>query len=79
MPQYLMSVHHSDGKVDLPLDEMEEAFAATGRFNDELQAEGVWVFAGGLYGPETATVVEINVPAKASAKRKSEISGERNA
>ena len=27
---------------------MEEAFAATGAFNDKLHADGYWVFAGGL-------------------------------
>ena len=27
-------------------------------FNDRLQAEGYWVFAGGLGGPDTATVID---------------------
>jgi hypothetical protein len=27
-------------------------------FNDRLQAEGHWVFAGGLGGPDTATVID---------------------
>jgi hypothetical protein len=27
-------------------------------FNDRLQAEGYWVFAGGLGGPGTATVID---------------------
>jgi hypothetical protein len=27
-------------------------------FNDRLQAEGHWVFAGGLGGPSTATVID---------------------
>ncbi|MHB1490407.1 MAG: YciI family protein [Cellulomonas sp.] len=38
--------------------EMEEAFAATGAFNDRLQADGHWVFAGGLESASTATVVD---------------------
>jgi hypothetical protein len=32
--------------------------AATGAFNDRLQAGGHWVFAGGLAAPDTATVVD---------------------
>jgi hypothetical protein len=28
-------------------------------FNGELQAEGAWVFAGGLHPPATATVVQV--------------------
>ncbi|WP_310157604.1 YciI family protein [Phycicoccus sp. 3266] len=37
---------------------MEEAFAATGAFNDKLKADGYWVFAGGLEQASTATVVD---------------------
>ncbi|MGB7449865.1 MAG: YciI family protein [Ornithinimicrobium sp.] len=37
---------------------MEEAFAATGAFNDKLQAEGYYVFGGGLQEASTATVVD---------------------
>ena len=29
-------------------------------FNSELQAEGAWVFAGGLHPPTTATVVRVD-------------------
>jgi hypothetical protein len=32
--------------------------AAIDVFNDRLQAEGYWVFAGGLGGPGTATVID---------------------
>jgi hypothetical protein len=32
--------------------------AAIDVFNDQLQADGYWVFAGGLYAPSTATVVD---------------------
>jgi hypothetical protein len=39
-------------------EEMEEAFAATGAFNDKLHAEGYWVFAGGLQPASTATIVD---------------------
>ena len=37
---------------------MEQAFADTGAFNDKLQADGYWDFAGGLQPPATATVVD---------------------
>ena len=33
-------------------------FAAVARFNDEVRAEGAWVFAGGLHPADTATVVD---------------------
>ena len=32
--------------------------AAIDVFNDQLQADGYWVFAGGLNAPSTATVVD---------------------
>ncbi len=51
--QYLVSVIHDSTKLATP-DEM----AAIDVFNDRLQAEGHWVFAGGLGGPDTATVID---------------------
>ncbi|WP_033437181.1 YciI family protein [Saccharothrix sp. NRRL B-16314] len=51
--QYLLSVIH-DSSALATSDEM----AAIDVFNDRLQAEGHWVFAGGLGGPDTATVVD---------------------
>ena len=51
--QYLLSVIHD--KLELaPSDEM----AAIDEFNERLQAEGHWVFAGGLASPDMATVVD---------------------
>ena len=58
MTQYLLSVHYVDGVGATPEAEMEEAFEATGRFNDEIQADGSWVFAGGLHTPDMSTVVD---------------------
>lgn len=58
MAQYLLSVHYVEGVGATPEDEMQEAFEAVDRFNAELQASGVWVFAGGLHTPDTATVVD---------------------
>ncbi|MBI1378221.1 MAG: hypothetical protein GC157_12165 [Frankiales bacterium] len=57
MPQYLLSVHNDGTSPYATEEEMQAAFAATGVFNDELQAEGAWVFAGGLEPHTTAKVV----------------------
>ena len=51
--QYLISVIHDQAGLATP-DEM----AAIDVFNDRLQAEGHWVFAGGLAAPDTATVID---------------------
>lgn len=58
MAQYLLSVHYVDGVGATPEDQMEDAFARVERFNEKLQAEGRWVFAGGLQTPDTSTVVD---------------------
>ena len=58
MTQYLLSVHHDfDSQPDA--DEMATTFRDVDGFNQEVQAAGAWVFAGGLEAPETATVVRI--------------------
>ena len=36
----------------------EEEMAAVDAFNEQLRADGHWVFAGGLGSPGTATVVD---------------------
>jgi len=51
--QYLVSVIH-DQTDSGTADEM----AAIDVFNERLQAEGHWVFAGGLASPGTATVID---------------------
>ncbi|HWG26231.1 YciI family protein [Actinospica sp.] len=51
--QYLVSV--ITDSTDLASSEEQ---AAIDVFNDRLQAEGHWVFAGGLGGPNTATVID---------------------
>ena len=58
MSQYLLSVHYVEGVGATPEAEQQEAFEAVGAFNDELQASGAWVFAGGLHTPDMATVVD---------------------
>jgi hypothetical protein len=51
--QYLVSVITDTADLATP-DEM----AATGVFNQQLVAEGHWVFAGGLAAPSSATVID---------------------
>jgi hypothetical protein len=51
--QYLVSVINDSADLATP-DEM----AAIDVFNDRLQAEGHWVFAGGLAAPGSATVID---------------------
>ena len=58
MTQYLLSVVVDPSAYDIPPEEAQPQYDATGRFNDELQAEGVWVFAGGLGRVDEATTVD---------------------
>ena len=58
MTQYLLSVHGGVDDEMPPPEEMEKMYADTGRFNEKLQAAGVWVFAGGLMPVESATTVD---------------------
>ena len=58
MPKYLLSVWSSEDDPTPSDEEMQQMFASVARFNDEVQAEGAWVFAGGLHPASTATVVD---------------------
>ena len=51
--QYLVSVIFDQAGLATPDED-----AAIDAFNDRLVAEGHWVFAGGLGGPDTATVID---------------------
>ena len=51
--QYLFSVIHDTASLATPDED-----AAIDVFNEGLQAEGHWVFAGGLAGPSSATVID---------------------
>jgi hypothetical protein len=59
MKQYLLSVHMVEGQAVPSDEEMQQAYKDVDVFNAELQAEGAWVFAGGLYPADTATVVRV--------------------
>jgi hypothetical protein len=54
--QYLVSVIADT--ADAPALATAEEDAAIDVFNERLQAEGHWVFAGGLGAPSTATVID---------------------
>ncbi|GAB4008630.1 YciI family protein [Nocardioides ultimimeridianus] len=62
MTHYLMSVHGPAERSEYgdygSKEAMEQAFADTGAFNEQLKADGYWVFAGGLEQATTATVVD---------------------
>ena len=51
--QYLVSVIFDSDALAT-----DEEMVAIDAFNDRLQAEGNWVFAGGLGSPGTATVID---------------------
>jgi len=51
--QYLVSVIANKANSGTP-----EEQAAIDVFNDRLQADGYWVFAGGLAAPSAATVID---------------------
>jgi hypothetical protein len=59
MTQYLLSVYMVEGIADPSPEELEAAYRDVDVFNEKLQAQGAWVFAGGLHPPETATVVRV--------------------
>jgi hypothetical protein len=58
MALYLLSVVMPEGGLTQTDDERKAADAAVDAFNDEAQAKGAWVFAGGLEAPDTATMVD---------------------
>ena len=58
MAQYLLSVWHDDTyEIDFSSDDAQRMGAQVDAFNEEVQAAGAWVFAGGLHPPASATVV----------------------
>ncbi|AVV46880.1 YciI family protein [Streptomyces sp. ID05-04B] len=57
MKHYLLSVVQPAGGEPPAADELAEIMSRVQAYNDELRAAGAWVFAGGLHGPETATVL----------------------
>ncbi|MEZ4241925.1 MAG: YciI family protein [Myxococcota bacterium] len=57
MTEYMLTVHGVEGAPTPSPEVRERMFADVGAFNKEAQEAGIWVFAGGLHPPHTATVV----------------------
>ena len=59
MTQYLLAVHPTRSAEEVAPEVLEKAYRDVDAFNEELQAAGAWVFAGGLEPPGTAKVVSV--------------------
>ena len=57
MKQYLLSVHYVEGDAQPEPAVVEQMYADVEAFNKKAQAEGAYVFAGGLLTPDTGSVV----------------------
>jgi hypothetical protein len=62
MSQYLLAVTGSaadtEAQAQMTMEDMQPIFEAVNVFNEKLQAEGAWVFAGGLQPIESTTTVD---------------------
>jgi hypothetical protein len=58
MKQYMLTVHDVEGEPTPEPEVIQKMYADVDAVNKELQSAGVWVFAGGLHPPSTATVVK---------------------
>ncbi|HST47137.1 YciI family protein [Jatrophihabitans sp.] len=59
MKQYLLSVYMVDGAEQPSPEELQQAYADVDQLNSRMQAEGAWVFGGGLHPADTATVLAV--------------------
>jgi hypothetical protein len=59
MTQYLLSVYQRDGTPPPP-EVLGPIMEKVGKWRDELQAAGAWVFTGALEAPSTATVLRVS-------------------
>ena len=62
MAKYLLSVHSVEGEVGDPMtaQEMQQFMGRVGVLEEEMKAEGAWLFGGALHEAETATVVRVS-------------------
>jgi hypothetical protein len=56
MTRYLLSVYQPYGEGPPP-ENLDDIMREVAALADEMRTAGVWVFAGGLHSPDTATVV----------------------
>ena len=59
MTLYLLSVHYVEGEPEPDAETMQQMYEDVDKLNTRLQADGNWVFGGGLHTPDTATVVRV--------------------
>ena len=57
MPQYLLTIVQPTGEEIPPPEVLEPIMRDVGAVDREMHEAGVWVFAGGLFPPESATVL----------------------
>jgi hypothetical protein len=57
MKQYLLSVYFDENTAEPSAEAMQKIYGDVDALNQEIKAEGAWVFAGGLHPASTATVV----------------------
>lgn len=62
MPQYFLAVNHDTAEAaamaEMTIEQMQPIFDAVDAFNNKLQANGAWVFAGGLMPRESTPTVD---------------------
>jgi hypothetical protein len=58
MKQYLLSVYQPDGPPPPEVD-LDKVMRDVDAVDEQMKAAGVWVFAGGLHPPSTATVLRL--------------------
>ena len=56
MKRYLLSIYQPDGPAPAP-ELLGPVMQRVGKWSQDLQAAGAWVFSAGLHPPGTATVV----------------------
>jgi hypothetical protein len=56
---YLMSVELDQSAGRPTEEELQRSLSRVGPVNDEMKAQGIWVFAGGLLPYDSATVVRV--------------------
>jgi hypothetical protein len=59
MKQYMLSVHMIDGMEPPSEEEMQRVYKQVDELNQVMMDSGAWVFAGGLFPPDTASVVQV--------------------
>ena len=60
MKQYLLSIYQPYDGPAPPKETLERIMQDVRAVREQMQASGAWVFAGGLYPPESASVVRLS-------------------